>query len=590
MAASAAIFRFWRGDGPCQVPVPIFTRAMSWTSLLAALTPLSWLLPQHYLPWLTAHQEALAWALTALAGLFVARRPTTAVLPMPWLIAIVVALLSIAWQLGTGRLAFRGDALLTVTILVTLMLAFMVGIAMTKATAESCDNAIATLFAGTLVAALLSVAVGLMQWTDTRALPLPVAAFMPGDRPYANFAQANHFSTACFLGLCALCGLRESRLCGRWGSYIGGIFLLLGMVLSGSRTGWLQVVAAVVLVAVTARRAGGRVNMAEALCALAAMAVLTLAWPGLNDFAGLNASRTFAQAAQPDMRVDLWRHMAGAVWQGPWDGWGWRQISAAQLATALSYPSLHRYFDHAHNLVLDLVLWAGLVPGLLITGCMGWGLWAAARQMSDPRARWLLLGALGLVLHALVEYPLDYVYFLLPFGIALGAVHGMGPVGHGVTVPTWLVRSTAAASLAVLVAVTIDYVAVEDDYRIVRLESTFGERRITSPLPDLRVLDHMYAYLGFIRTPARAGMSPEELARFEAVANRFAHPPVLLRLALAQGLNGRPQAAAETMQRLCAIHLPVRCAEGRESWILLQSNYPALSAVPPPLLPDSRAQ
>lgn len=579
MAASAAILHF-RGRRP-----PRSMASMSWTALLLALMPLVWLMPQHYLPWLAAHQEAAAWALTGLAALVMTRARTALSMPTPWLAATVLALASVAWQSATGRIVFLGDAVVTAAVLLTFLLGIAAGssIAAPGASTRGPDG----LALGVVAAAILSVAVALMQWTDTRGIPLPVARLLPGDRPYANLAQANHFSTICFLGLCALAWLRETGRIGRAGLWVGGGFLVLGLLLGGSRTAWLQLAAATTVVALVSRRTGGLVTWRQPLAACVWLGGLTLAWPWLNATVGLQAGRTLAEAAtQPDMRTGLWWQMLLAAWQGPWDGWGWRQMPAAQLATALDHPHVQRYFDHAHNTVLDLMVWAGPAMGLAITACAGWGLAQVAARLRDASATWMLIAVLGLVLHGMVEYPLDYAYFLLPFGVLLGVLHASSAPTVGLPTPRWAIRGAATLSLATLGLVATDYLTVEQDYRTVRLESTFGERRITTPLPELRVLDQMHAYLSFIRTPARGGMSADELAGFEAVAARFAHPPVLLRLALAQGLNGRSEAATQTLRQLCAIHTPQRCTEGRESWLQLQALYPVLAPIAPPPVPS----
>lgn len=77
-------------------------------------------------------------------------------------------------------------------------------------------------------------------------------------------------------------------------------------------------------------------------------------------------------------------------------------------------------------------------------------------------------------------------------------------------------------------------------------------------------------------------MSAHELQWFRDVAMRFAYPPSMLRLAVAEGLNGHPQAAADTLKRLCAMHPPVRCEEARDAWIAARQRWPELAAVPVP--------
>lgn len=550
----------------------------------AAGLPLVWLLPQHYLPWLAAHQDAAALALVCAAGLLARGHGA---LPRPWALAIVAAIASILGQWLTGRIAFGGDAWMVALYVVAFAGAIAVGHSTVRAARSS--NWLDLLPMTVCVTAIVSVAIALMQWLDVAPLPLPVAALLRGDRPYANFAQANNFCTAVFLGLCSLCWLRESGRIGAAGWALGSTFLLLGMTMSGSRTGWLQVAAAATLIAWRAPRLPEAVvRMPHALALLALLAAFTLAWPALNEALLLSGNRSAADQAQAGLRLPIWQLSLDAISRQPLWGYGWQQIPAAQWAVALDHPPLQRYFEHAHNLVLDLMLWAGVPVGSLIAACAGYALWRQARATDDARAIWLFAGVSGFVVHALLEQPHAYAYLLLPVGMALGMVHGLCPGQTEWRMRPAVARTAWAAAGVALLLTAADYLEVEQNYRLARMESTFGDRRIVTPAPELRVLTQLETFMRFIRTEARPGMTAEELDTMRAVAHRYAHPPVLLRLALAEGLNGHPEAARDTLRRLCAMHVGTRCREGRDSWLALRQQYPVLAAVPAPEVPAAR--
>ena len=82
-------------------------------------------------------------------------------------------------------------------------------------------------------------------------------------------------------------------------------------------------------------------------------------------------------------------------------------------------------------------------------------------------------------------------------------------------------------------------------------------------------------------------MSADEVDWMRRVSQRYPVPAALLRYALAAGLNGRPDEAAATLGRLCKMHAPARCDEGRVAWAELQGRYPELRAIvaPPTALP-----
>jgi hypothetical protein len=416
-----------------------------------------------------------------------------------------------------------------------------------------------------------------------------VAALLPGDRPYGNFAQANNFCTALFLGLCSACWLRESRRIGRLGWAVAAALLLFGMAMSGSRTGWLQVLLAAALLAWRGRHATGAVlRLPHALALVAGLVGLSLAWPALNEALGLASHRSAADQVQTGLRLPIWQLSLEALSRQPGWGWGWQQVPAAQLAVALDLPPLQRQIEHAHNIVLDLMLWAGVPVGGFIAACGGLALWGQVRRLVDPRATWLFAGALGVVVHGLLEFPLEYAYLLLPLGVALGGVQALCPGQAALRLPRWAIQAGSAALGVMLLLTAVDYLEVEQNYRTARLETTFGERRITTPPPELRVLSQLEAFMKMIRVEPRSGMAPAELDALRAASTRYPYPPALIQLAASEGLNGRPEAARDALRRLCAMQPPRRCEQARLTWQDLQARHPALATVPPPEIPGKR--
>ena len=165
-----------------------------------------------------------------------------------------------------------------------------------------------------------------------------------------------------------------------------------------------------------------------------------------------------------------------------------------------------------------------------------------------------------------------------------------GAVGDVNRSPRFQGMAVSGLLLAAATGVTAaDYIRAEIDHRAFRMETARigGAAAAARTVPlDLRVLDQLEAFLAFARTEARTGMTPAELEGFERIVRRYPIPPAMLRLALAQGINGRPEAASATLARLCRMHDPLRCEEGRQSWAVVRPLHPALSAVS---FPDSPA-
>ena len=258
----------------------------------------------------------------------------------------------------------------------------------------------------------------------------------------------------------------------------------------------------------------------------------------------------------------------------------------AQVRGADLQPFVGEYIEHSHNLVLDLMVWNGLPIGTLLLGLAVWWLLTRARVPGPPAAVWLLAGIVGLAAHAMVEYPLEYAYFLIPLGLFIGGVDQLQQRRSSFAISKPMLRSGGVAMALVLGGVGYEYLQAEQAHRLLRLESArIGVPGLQTPPPHLRLLTQLDAFLSFAHTEAKPGMTPEELDGMRQVSERFAYPPVLFRYALAAGLNGQPEVAALTLVRLCRIHPQPRCDEARESWGAAQDKFPVLKTIAAPPAP-----
>ena len=281
---------------------------------------------------------------------------------------------------------------------------------------------------------------------------------------------------------------------------------------------------------------------------------------------------------QAGVRLPYWISMLDAIGREPLWGYGWQQVGAAQQRVALDHPSMGILFEHSHNLVLDLLLWNGVPVGGLMVAALGWWFIAHIRSCRDARVVWLLAAVGGVFLHGMLEFPLEYAYFLIPVGLAMGAIDGLSPLGFAsFRVPRWGALLFTALLGVVFLGVATDYLKAEENYRTLRMESArIGAEGIVTPAPELRLLTQLGAFLQFARMEATPGMAQEQVDWMRKVSERFGYPPVMFRYALATGLNNQPEIAQQTLARLCRIHESPRCAEAREGWAGLQVRYPQL--------------
>lgn len=548
--------------------------------LFIGTTAIAWLVPNHYAPWSSAWGDALAIVgLLALLPTVLAGRGVSGA-RISWRLSGIAALCgAMLWaQLAIGKLLFLGDALVA-TFYVGLWLAAVLAGRLMAVPGVRSDglNALAMAW---LFAALLSVGIGLVQWTAAISLGIYGAELPPGGRPFGNVAQPNHLCTLCFLGLCALLWLHQRQKVRGATLWLGVGFLLLGMVITQSRTGWLQIGLLVLAGLAMQTRAGLRPTRPQLLMLGAAFAAGVVLWPAISDALLLSAGRSIGDQMQAGIRLPYWLSMLDAIGREPLWGYGWQQIGAAQQRVALDHPGVGILFEHSHNLVLDLLLWNGVPVGGFILVLLAWWFFAHVRSCRDARVAWLLLAVAGVFTHAMLEFPLEYAYFLIPVGLAMGAIDGLSPAARALTLPRWVVLSFTVLLSAIFMLTASEYLKAEENYRALRMESArIGVDRIETPAPKLHLLTQLGAFLEFARIEAAPSMPPERVEWMRKVSERFGYPPVMFRYALAAGLNGQPEISQQTLQRLCRIHGPQRCMEARDGWTALQARYPQLQGM-----------
>jgi O-antigen ligase len=482
-------------------------------------------------------------------------------------------------QLAAGQIKFVSDAVLASLYLTGFALAMVAGA--TLAGIRRADL-MAGLCGAFLAAGIVSVGLGAAQWLQLGPIGY-VTDMGRNGRPYANLAQPNHLATLLALATIGLLWFYEVRRVGHVVACLGLAWLSFGMVMTQSRTGWLFVIGLAASALWMRRRTTMRTTTPAIVAAALLFFALVAAWQPMSE-ALLVSSKSLGQRLHPGPRGMLWQALIDAVAASPWVGYGWTQVGLATQAASLENITGIGLLNNSHNLVLDLFLWNGVPIGLLLLIALAWWFVRQAR-LCRSTDQWLLLAGVSAVfVHAMLEYPLEYAYFLLPVGLMMGALQGVVDEGAG-----WRASRVAFALPLLLCGVMlswigVEYMKVEESARQMRFVMMgIGIDKVsTVPPPDVTLLDAPREFHRFWLTHAKPGMSGTQLDWMREVARRFPGPPSLLRYALAAGLNNRPQEATDTLIRLCFMNLPARCKEGEESWAALQTQFPALQTLPFP--------
>ncbi|MFN0182762.1 MAG: Wzy polymerase domain-containing protein [Aquabacterium sp.] len=562
-------------------------RANIWLMAGAALSLLAWVLPNRDPPWVSFYNEwAMAVAVWMLAAWQLARSRGPVVVPGTAGVLLAVAALPLL-QAAAGVVEQMGDATVAAAMVAGLAAAVVVG---RHWCAHAPHEAPSALWTTLLAAGLLSSGLALAQWLRLEGLGVLLADLPAGSRPTGNISQANHLGSLLVWSLLGLwAAVRTGHVRPAWALPTAALLLFCAAA-TQSRTVWLNL-ALLALGGLVWRR--HLLPTRAGIAALAGLglwfACLVLAWPSLNAALGQPPGLASDAAMSAGLRPGLWRIAMAAIGDGAWHGWGWTQFSLAQQAQALEMPAVHRVFTYAHNLALDLAIWNGPVPGAVLAGLLA--IWCArrARRVVTAPAALAALGIGVLLVHAQVEMPHAYAYFLLPAGLMAGQLLALeararppvdGPAArHRTQAVAWLVLALVGGLLVVLLR---DYRHIEIRLHQERYRAARVGQPIDTPPPAPWLLTQFEGFWPAMRQRPTAGMGGDELQVLAAAARRFPSGPLQFKLALAQARNGRPLEARHTLALLQAMQRATEADRARAAWQALGADDPAVQAVPWP--------
>ena len=549
-----------------------------WLGLFATAIALSWLLPNHYLPWLSFHADAwmsLVLLLLAVVVLASVRKPLAIRAS-----CIVIALLTmLAWlQVATGLLTQAGVAWVVSSHLLGLLLAVLVGSQWeAQATGELGD----LLFLAIGLASVASVGIELYQWLELQGLELWIARGAR-TRPHANLGQPNQLGTLLLWGLLASTWAWVRHYIGAKTVLLMALFLLFGIALTASRTAWLGL--GILILAAWVWRAVWPSPwapwIATGLGLYFAACTLFLSWMHQGTMPG-STQTTLGDVVRMsgELRPLAWATLLDAAWREPWFGYGWGQVAMAQMAVATQHPNLQNVFSYAHNLFIDLVVWCGIPLGVLISFSLLAWLYKRLRavQLAENAILCMLLLVVGN--HALLEMPLYYGYFLFPVGLVVGALDTRlkAPVLFQAkawwALLLWLI-CTIGFSLIVK-----DYFKVEASYK--KLQAQWDNIQVEHPVepPEVLLLTQWADYIRYIRIQPAPHMQANDLLKLEAMVVFHPNLLVLHQLAMSLALNHRSQEAELWLHRMCKATPEPHCQSMKAYWEYLAQDKPAMAAI-----------
>jgi O-antigen ligase len=372
-------------------------------------------------------------AATTFSPTLASRKFLSQIGPLITALAIVAIAALSSWAFGSLPLSL---ALQAVGVIAGAML--MVASGASAARGPEGPAAFAALAGGLLMAGLASSVVGLIQvFAPGLADDNWIARTNAVGRAVGNMRQPNHLSGLLMWALVAAVALHELRLLNRAMLWVMSLPILFALQLSASRTG------ATCVMLLLGWAVIDRHLSRTSRWWLAATPLLYAAFFGAFTLYGHieqrlqnTGVRVFSESTwvnnDPNSRINIWHNTLDMIADQPWAGVGFGEFNMAWTLTSFpSRPSL--FFDHCHNLLLQLTVEIGIPATLLVIALLTLALRQGLNRAKMASGDHGLVARAGLMLviligtHSMVEYPLWYAYFALPAALAWGFTLGTPP-------------------------------------------------------------------------------------------------------------------------------------------------------------------
>lgn len=557
------------------------------------LLPLPWLLDSHKQPWLSAQVDGFSFLLIWIFYLYLHRdfynRKQKIIFTPPFAFLIIGLGVFASWFLSNASTDRH------IAIALYAMFAFMAWDLGRHANAPNiADKTWSTaekLCIGIVITCLVSLGIQLLQFlslSESSIFSAWIKSAIQASQPYGNIGQPNLLATTQIWGLVALGYLHNEKRIGSFMAMFAGLLIILGIAMTQSRTALISLFALSVYSLLFKPLRG--LGILTALIFVITFGLILLLpdisqWVTSN-FGGHTAviTKSIENFSSGSIRIEIWKELFNSALSHPFWGTGLDTTSLRFLDVypIEALPDYRKLFVFSHNIVVDSMLWIGLIPTLIIFFLLT--LWAI-RYLTTPhhKKELILLGfSVPFAVHSLLEFPFAHGHMLLVWAVSLGlwsSTRSIEPQPALNALPTksWGLLTPILAVLvgAFGVAATVDYFKIRHAFMAIDFERRFivlpHEHELN---PNLLVLKDWGHWLQLNRNQAAdgcaaaSGLSDRHLER---VLHLYPTASTLSRVAYCLELRQQPERAHYWRERICAVAPAQACLQ------LKGQSYPVAS-------------
>lgn len=420
-------------------------------------------------------------------------------------------------------------------------------------------------FAIIIFSATLSAIICIAQWSIPELKNLYIREVPPAGRPFANLGQPNHLATFLSLGLVSLFAIGDyfSKSLRILISFI----LCFGIALSQSRTGIVQVFAISIFSSLILDKEPKQRIYYLYLIPLLIICIVLI--KNLSAILVIENSRDLVKEGVQSLRFQHWISLIEPIKNNFWSGYGWLGTANAHLNDATN-TAQEGVLGYAHNLFIDLVVWFGFIPGLIISIAIVHITFSFFQTKSNNKQKFSWIGFFIFLVHCLLEYPFAYIHFLVVAGLFLG-------ISLKESKNNFLIKKN---QLFILLA-SVTFISANILIEIIKITPAIERLRYAnagiitkseSTRQKYHFINQLEIYIhSYNRLPDKS-IDEESLNSYNIATNRFAIAPITFKAAAANYYKGNFYKADDLMDKLCKINSNEICKHYKTQYEQLKTE------------------
>lgn len=517
--------------------------------LFFVLLGISYLVPLHYNPWLTFLSEILVFS--SCVFLFLAFFKEKIILPKILIPLFLLSFLPL-FQYFFGQVYFFSHAIINTTYLITLFL--IIVIVFNIVNKSECEKnyffiKINQMF---VVIGLVNTFLAIYQWLNLD-FNTSLVTSLEGSRPFANFAQPNNMATFQIIAFLGLIYLYLKQRVNFYLFFILTITFIFSIALTQSRTAVVALMS-LLLVLIFFRKIAYTKVLFYYFFSVFIYFLFSIYLVNISNFIAkifelniVNISSSVERGVSSSGRIDFWIQMYYAILERPWFGYGWNQTALAQYQNMEKYP-IGVWITSSHNLLVDIIVWCGIPIGVSFILYFIYIIFSSILKIKKIEELFAFCMIVTLLVHSMLEYPLHYAYFLIPFGIFIAIILSANP---SLKFYTFSFRFIAIYSFYLILGLFFvwkDYLLyIEENHRAID-HSLYNSNVKFKQKRELYILDELNFRLYWISLNPKQKLSEEEIEAIGKIVSLYLTHFDLYKYAKVLAYNGYSKEAKDQLK------------------------------------------